>query len=174
MAGEPFYRYADLVGDGTGSKSMNVDGSVTAQVFKLMPREDTTSDYGYDDEHRIEVHKAFFYIEDAGNMFAANFGALAALTNGFTVGHFDANGNLIRCLCDSVPLKTNAAFARVMYDVTFHTFGSGNNMLAARWTLNGAGPAIILNGKEYLGVVINDNLTGLVDFTCQFQGVAYK
>ena len=158
----PFFRFVDSVGDGTGSKTMNVDGSVTPQVFKLAPLAG----------QRLRLERGIFFLEDAGNFTAAGFGAGAALATGVSIEVREASDDSVRVdLTSGVLIKGNAGFSRYCHDVNYFQFGAGDNFLSARWTWSKAGAPLPIGGDGYLAVTISDDLTGLVDFTLAVQGV---
>ena len=155
------YRYLDTDGDGTGTKNANVDGSDPAVEFKITATE------------AISLHRMMVKVEDGGSLSAGTYGALAALSTGVTVKFTDAGGD-ITDLTDGLPIKTNAAWGQLCYDVVFHTFGAGNNFLLVRWTFSKSGKPLILETGDKLSVFVNDDLTGLVSHHFQVQGIKGK
>jgi len=144
-------------GDGTGTVNANVDGG-TPVAFKL------TCPAGV----HYEVARLIVYIEDTGNLLAANYGALGVLTNGVLVEVHDASGNPTGQLGHT--LKSNSHWAKVCHDSSAHDYGSGNNAVSVRWTFQAAGESINLMPSESLVVTIQDDLQGLVEhsFIAQF------
>ena len=156
------YRFADLTGDGTGSKLANVDGSVTPQVFKLAPR---------DGELYLRVERMVVHLADSGSLDSGAYGNNITLTNGITVEkRLASDDSVLQDLTDGIPITTNAHWGRNCYDVDPISFGLGDEAMNVRWTFSKAGKAIEINRTEYLAVVIRDNLTGLSDHTFKFDG----
>jgi len=132
----------------------------TASTFKVTPT------LGRD----LYVHRLIVYIEDVGAPDAAKYGNDITLTNGMTVGLFDAADTLLVDFCDSQPVKTNADWAGFCHDVTLHNFGIGNDPLTVRWTFARSGQPVFVRGTNYFGVKLNDDFSDLVEHKFQVQG----
>lgn len=156
-----FFRYADTNGDGTGLTNANVDGSITPVVFKLEAR---------GDEDGLEVARLIAFVRDTGSFDSGSYGNGVAMTNGITIGVYDANDILLTDILDGKAILTNVDWKRASYDITVSTFGAGSEAMSIRWTFTAAGEPITLRSGRYIGVTINDNLTGLQEHTFQFQG----
>ncbi len=105
-------------------------------------------------------------------MQAEEYGNLgAALTNGITVRLQDSGGTVLD-LTDGLPVKTNAGWGQLCYDVDLKSWGAGNELLLVRWTFERAGQPLRLEGEDSgrLEVVLNDDFTGLLAHTFQVQG----
>ena len=149
----------DTVGDGTGTKNAVGDYSGAVQDFcRVIP-----------DNERMSVYRLVIHIEDTGNFLAGGYGAGAALTNGIHISY--TQGPLVVDFDDGVETKTNAGWSRMAYDVTDHTFGSGNNYLAVRLSFDKMGSPIILGAGDRFNVELNDNLTGIVAHYFTIQGL---
>ena len=161
---DPIYRYLDENGDGTGNKNANVDGSVTPVYFKFNA-----------DGNIHHLVRMIVNIRDSANMSADNYGNILELTNGLTVALYNASDDSVKHdYTAGLPIKSNADWARVCYDVDADTFGSGDDFVAVRWTFIKAGQAVIVNPDTYFAVKIQDNLTGLVNHTFMVQGWTEK
>ncbi len=158
----PFFREADTVGNGSGSMDLTVNGSVSPVTFKLQPIGDQL----------LHLARAIFHIEISGNLRAEFFTATGPLTNGVQLQWW-RDGSLYLDLLGGFPIKTAADISHFCYDVTPIVVGAGNNFWAARWTFAQSGAPIILssNRGDEMRVIINDDLTSLVDFHVNFQGV---
>jgi len=132
------------------SADANVDGSVTPVKFE------------YTSENRYSfIYRLIVYVEDAG-IRAALYGGISALTNGIKVEVIEADGTTVKLdLLDSDTVNSNGEWASVCYDVAFHTFPSGHDAMAVRWTFPRAGSPLILGPGEIFRVTIQDNLTAL-------------
>jgi len=161
-----FFRYADLTGDGTGSKSAAVDGSVTPQILKLMPR---------GAERHLKVHRMIVSVGDVGSFDADKYGNGLVLANGIELGIYSqSDDSLDFDLLDGMPINTNADWAHTCHDLTLHNFGIGNEHMTVRWTFSKAGQPCSIGSEKYLGVVINDDLTGLEHHHFNFQGMEFE
>lgn len=156
------YRFLDTTGDGTGTKNANVDGSSTAVLFKYTPE---TKD-------RTNIHRMIVHIEDTAPFSADEYGNLgAALTNGILVQiRKQADDAVVLDLCDSVPVKTNSQWSRMCYDSSTDSYGSGNDNVKVRWTFTKSGNPLYIQDDEYFCVIVQDNLTGLVEHYFMVQG----
>jgi hypothetical protein len=101
------------------------------------------------------------YIEDAGALTAASYGAVSGLTNGISFKVLDDQDEELDLL-DGVTLKNNAAIAALSADVNHFAPGAGTNYVVARFTYFEAGRGLRLESGDTFRVVIADDLTGLV------------
>jgi hypothetical protein len=145
--------------DGTNNPNANGDYSTTAGEFVIeVPAGET----------KLNLSRVIVYIEDSGTFKAETYGALAALTNGVSLV-IEKNG-VETDLTDSTPIKTNAQWGRLCYDVDVKTWGNGNSATVVRWTFSKSGVDLSLQMGDRVIVRLNDNLTGLIDHTFLFQG----
>ncbi len=81
-------------------------------------------------------------------------------------------GGVVKDLTDGLPIKSNAAWGRVCYDIDISTFGTGDNFVECRWTFAKSGKFLELNGQagEWLEAYLSDDLSGLVSHTFMVQG----
>ena len=96
------------------------------------------------------------------------FGGLNALPNGVVIRLF-TNG-VYQTLTH---WKSNADLKDDMYDVTYSAKApTGQHGLSSRWTFTKGGFVADLDGTtgDYLEVLIQDDLTGLLDFEVKGQG----
>lgn len=165
----PFSEYLKL--DGTGTTSFLIDGSVTNRDFHLAAKE-------YD----IYINTIVFEIADAGATLA-NFGALAALTNGLDFYYFNQKNG--KYLIES-SLKTNYDFIKLAnFDPSY---GTGNaafqltNAISASEAYVGVidledvfglpwGLKLRANSTDRLGFTVKDNITGLDVMTIKVYGI---
>lgn len=158
----PFIRFADTVGDGSGTKNANGDYSGAPEEFFITPPSGQI----------YQIHRLILTIRDTGIFRADRYGALAAaLTNGILVQKKSAAG-VLDDYTDGVPIQTNVDWSRSTYDVAYYDFSAGDNFLSCRWTFRHSGRPVQLRSGERLAVVLNDNLTGLVQHFFSLQGHA--
>lgn len=158
-----FSRYLDTNGIGTGTKNANGDYSTVSDIFYIQPPAGT----------QYEINRMIVEIEDTAGFQAEEYGNLgAALTNGITVREQNGDGTVID-LTDGIPIKTNAGWGALCYDVDLKTWGAGDEVLLVRWTFATAGNPLFLNGDslDRLEVILNDNFTGLVEHYFLVQGI---
>lgn len=157
-----FSRYLDANGNGTGNKDFSADYSSAAEIAYIQP--------GASEVFRVA--RMIVGIEDTSGFSAAEYGNLGGgLTNGVTVRKQSDGGTLID-LTDGLPVKTNASWGMLCYDVDLKTWGVGDELLVVRWTFAKAGQYLRLDGSnnERLEVVLNDDFSGLVAHTFMVQG----
>ncbi len=165
-----FSRYLDVAGDGSGNSVANGDYSSAPEEFFCQPAAGSV----------ILVNRMIISIADAvGSFDAGNYGALAALTNGVQVKVLDDDDNVLMDLTDAVPIKTNAQWGQLCFDVDLKdwgTIGTGDGLLLVRWTFSKAGNPIRLVGDNghRLAVILNDDLQGLTSQLFLIQGVIEK
>jgi hypothetical protein len=112
-------------------------------------------------EH-LSVARLLWSLRDGTIQNADVYGGLgAALTNGIEVYVTDDNGDILYYLTPAEPIKTNAGWNAVCYDVDYHYgFASGDDFIHARWTFTKFGQPLILNPGWSLCVLAQDNFTG--------------
>ncbi len=147
-----FNRFLDTVGDGSGTKNAIGDYSSGTTDFKIAPAAG-------------EVMRLTRLLLTIGDGSLTNYygGLLAALTNGIVVQKRNAGGVLID-LTDNVPIKINAGWGILCYDVAEHQHGgAGDEYLHGRWTFTKAGAPIRLVGDdgEFFTVRMADSMVGL-------------
>jgi hypothetical protein len=153
-----------LVGDGTNQEA-NRNGSVTAVPFYAGPPAGKV----------WEVHRMLITVSDNAVLVADNYGG-ADISGGTGVSvevREGVGGTLLQDLCDGSNVKSFVDWASFCYDVTDHSFGSGDNFLTARWTFAKTGRPIVLDStrNEVIQVTINDNLSVLTGHRFMIQGV---
>lgn len=156
------FRALDATGDGTGATTANGDYSLSAQDFKI------TAPSAY----RYEVERLIVSVYDTAGMQAQEYGNLGAeLTNGIEILVLNASDETILDVTDGRPIVRNSDWGARCYDVDVKSWGSGNEMLVARWTLAKAGAGLLLKQGQSLAVRLNDNFTGLIGHTFEVQGL---
>ena len=145
-------RFLDENGDGTGNINMNVDGSVTPVDFKITCPEGST----------YEINRLILEVQDVGTFDTNAYGNGIALTNGirFLTDRPTRTPREIDYTAQH-PIRTNVDWAAYMYDLELITFGSGNQVMHARYTLTKDGAPIRLGGGESIIIRIQDDLSGL-------------
>ena len=159
-----FSRHLDTVGDGSGTKNAVGNYAITSQDFIIAPSS----------EQIFSVARMLITLEDTSGMQAEEYGNLgAALTNGICIAEYDSAG-LVSKLCDDVPVKTNAGWARLCYDANVLSWGTTptDELLTVRWTFSKFGAPLVLRGDEggKLVVTLNDSFTGLISHYFMVQG----
>ena len=157
MRSQQVFEYLDTVGNGTGSTDGAVDGSGTDVVLKYTAVEET------------QIARMIVHIRDNAAFRASYYGAISGgLTNGILVQVTDASGTID--LCAGVPIKANAGWSRVCYDVSYLDFGAGDNFLGVRWTFAKSGRPLVLEPTDVFSVTIQDDCSTLVEHTFFIQG----
>jgi hypothetical protein len=159
-------RFLDTVGDGSGTKNAIGDYSGAVEEFKIVPGADEI----------FVINRLIAQIRDNGVFSASTYGAIAGgLTNGVVIRLKDSGGTKLD-LCDGLPIKTNAEWARVCYDTQLLTWGAGDSFISVRWTFSRSGTQVWLDNSrgDYLSVDLNDDLTTLESQYFLVQGFNYK
>lgn len=151
-----------LAGAIDGEVNASVDGSVTPQEFKIIP-----ATYGF---KSMKLERMLVQIEDNAVFTSAGYGGVGALANGIHIYHSADNGATETHIDALRPVKSAAHWARLCYDFSIHSFGSGNNFATIRWTFAKTGSPLCLGPGDELVVEINDDLTDLVDHSFIVQG----
>lgn len=144
------------------TQNLNVNGSVTPQVFSVQPV----------DAQKGDIVSVSFSIEDNANMDFETFGALPALTNGCVLRIKKSDG-YYRNIYN---FKTNQDLTVASYlHEFFENNGGGVRGFTSRMIFGGQdqhGVVIRLDAAlgEELQMVVQDDLTGLLKFTVLAQG----
>lgn len=117
------------------------------------------------------IHRIIVYIEDAGAFDAAKYGNAIVLTNGIDlcVTEIDS-GMRVHSLIGGHNVLTNGDWASHCFDCQVLSWGTGNEILVARFTFTKAGSPIILNDSLQLCMTLNDDFSGLVQHHFTIQG----
>ena len=141
--------------------NMAVDGSVTTQIFQIGPT-------GPGSTAITQVTRIMGHILDSTAMDDGKFGGIAALTKGIVLRK---NDGVISNLWNA---KTNADLALICYNFQYSDKAPGGQFgCNFRNTYAGQGAhGVILNllPGEYLELLVQDDLTGLDEFTMMAQG----
>lgn len=159
-------RHLSADGTSSGSKDMAVDGSVTPVKFWF---EAQSSDIS----QNPVIVRLIPYVRDNAALDPADFGGIGGgLTNGVKFYVTDENDVQIVDLLDGLPIKTNAEWSRVMYDVRIDRVGVGDDCLSGRWTFAKfmTGNGLHLSNGEKLVCEVQDDLSSLVDFSVTIEG----
>lgn len=143
------------------TRNMAVDGSVTPVRFNL----------------DVPVGQIFlvtrfvFIIRDSGSMDSGGWGnnGGSPLPNGMTVG-VTLDG--VDIDFTPIPWTSHADLAGVAYDLTYHSWGSGDTFIVMRLTIAKTGTRIRLRGDrgDTFWMQVNDDLEYLVEQRCMCQG----
>lgn len=155
------FRVLDTVGDGTGSTSQNVNGSVTAVEYFVQPPAGTS----------YILKRMNVLVIDANFNVATSYGALAALTNGIKIEVRNING-VVKDFTEQVKIKRSYDYTLLAGGDNTSTGGAGADALRIRWTFARGYDDILLNGdtEDKLVVTIQDDLTGLDEQVMEVQG----
>lgn len=157
-------RLCDTNGDGSGTTNANGDYSGTPDIFYIAPPAGETYDLS-----RIIVS-----MEDTAGMQAQEYGNLGAALGTGVVLRVSDNGGVTNTLTP-FNITTNSQWGALCYDVDVKSWGSGNELLAARFTFAKSGIPLKLDGTkgEKFEVVLSDDLRGLISHYFLVQGIQY-
>jgi hypothetical protein len=143
------------------SHHMNVNGSITTQIFQIGP-------VGLATGISVDITRIMGYIQSGSAMDDSKFGDLAALTNGIVLR---LNNTIITNLWN---VKTNGEIALLCFDASASTRApSGSYGFRFRNTYAGQnkhGVALRLAPTDTLEVLIQDDLSTLQEFDMMAQG----
>jgi len=150
----PFNRFLDADGDGSGSKSCAVNGSVSAVTRKLVA------------DSNIYVESIIIMLADATPMEPGELGDITvSTTNGSELKM--TIGGVTYDLTDGVKLNSNQAIAARAGNVQSGILGTTTNeMLVFKIDL----PDVALNPDDEVQYIVNDDLTGLAAHTVMVAG----
>jgi hypothetical protein len=163
---DSIYQALSTNGDGTGTISQNVDGSITPVLFYIQPP--SNEKYRL---RRMNVHAI-----DANWNNALQYGALgAALANGIKIYVRDDSG-IIKDYTRDMTIKRTHDWALLAGVDSVNIGAATADPLLVRWTFARGASDIIIDGSnnERLIVEIPDDLTGLDEQLCEVQGFRIK
>lgn len=155
------------------------DGLVADGSNDDMVRASADKYYAGPEEGKVwDIHRLIFFCEDATAMQAATFGGITALTNGVIVRttRGGPDGAELVDYTGGHAIKRNGDWAALCYDMNIYgSPGSGNDMMAVRWTFSKSGAPIKLVGakNEKFVMHVQDATTGLVEMHAVIQGYEY-
>ena len=163
MSQKMLYRYLDTNGDGTGDKDAIGNFLFAPIDYYIKP--------GPTEVYAIE--RVIIFIKDNGRMNTGGYGAGGLLENGITC-QIQNDTEVLVDMTDGIPVRANGDWSRLCYDLQNHEWGTGHNVVVARWTLAKTGISGQLDGRQdrnqKLVFRVNDDLRGLVEHTFQVQG----
>lgn len=124
---------------------------------------------------RAYIERLIVHLEDTGSIDADGFGNGAALNRGLKIGvqrpSFGSD-NWDFDLLDGQTIKTNGQWGGVCFDVDVRGWGTGDEVLAVRWTFGRSGQPLELDGgnDECVVVWFDEDLSGLNEHTMMVQG----
>ena len=140
--------------------NMNVDGSVIPSIFEIQVPAG----------QEMDLTRLLVQMVDNTEPDDSRFGGGAALTRGVHIRKNFNNGEEYETLAI---WRQNKDLKEDMFDVSYSSkAGGGNWGVSGRWTLTAAETTVALDGSnnETLEAVIQDDLTGLIDFQIKVQG----
>ena len=140
--------------------NMAVDGSSTNQIYIMKPR-------GVEE---VDVTRIIIEMVHSATGTDILFGGIAALTNGVHLRKNINNGESYQTIAI---WRANKDLKEDMFDVVYGTSAGGSNKsTSGRFTILETGSIINLDAanNEFLELVIQDDLTGLVGFQIKAQG----
>ncbi len=156
------FRFLDTAGNGTGTKNANGNYSVSPNL---------NTEFYYSPTQYTEIHRLIIHITDTTGMQTQDYGNIGSgLTNGYNFSVEDENQNEVIDLCDGTVIKTNGDIGRYCYDVDLKNWGSGDEMLQARWTFTRSGSPIVLEPSWRFTVTLSDDCSGLIEHYFMLQG----
>lgn len=172
---EPFFRFLETIGDGTGDKNAVGDYSVTPQNFLYR--------HPADSDVTCELSRLIVEMGDGGPGGGEGGASISSgygvspdpLVNGIVITLLNPNGSVLRDLTDGIPIKTNADWARFCYNESLLDFkgipGQGPDALQARWDFRETGHGLHLKrGGEFV-IALHDDFSALTAHTFNLQGI---
>ncbi len=163
--GTNFYRFADTVGDGSGTVNAIGTYAAAAEEFILSPPAGKV----------YEVARMLVTVEDAGSFDASKYGNGVVITKGIVITG-QSKGTAIEITDPNELINTNAEWGSYCYDADVKTWGTGNELLLVRWTFSKAGSPIVLDSRaeDFIKITLNDDFDDLVSHHFHFQGEEFS
>lgn len=147
--------YRKLTDDGTATGEKD-----HAQNFSIVNR------FAYientDIRNPMILWRMIVLIKDANGMSADEYGKLGSeLTNGIFLYVKDENDNVVLDITDGVPVKTNAEWGEICYDVGLQDWSAGKDNVLVRFTFANSGSPLVLPPGYKFGVLLQDDFSAL-------------
>ena len=146
-----------------GTDSMVTSGAGSAKTYKYTVPTDKVFDW-----HRTNV----LIIDTA--MDGSKFGGVTSTTSGVQFHVVDSDETVLLHLTDSLEssgVKNNGEFGLLAgVDVNIID-GTPNDTCLVRWTIARAGAPMKLTAGQYIACTVRDDLTGLIRYHTQVQGI---
>lgn len=155
-------RYADTVGDGTGTFQATGNYAGNPTEFKLRAKAT---------EH-LSIERMIVSLRDGTINNNDVYAGAGVLTNGISVYVTDNDGTLLYYLTDpDEPVKRLAEWAHYCYDYnTWAGLAAGEDNAAARWTFAKSGTPVELLPGWSVNVLCEDSLVALTEHKFLMQG----
>ena len=155
-------RFLDTNGDGSGTTSCSVDGSVVPIALKLQPSVSEVA----------EIHHLIIYIDDVGMFNIDDFGGDPALANGLLIQVRDKSTDaVVHDLFDGMSIKSNKDWRRATFDTAISPDMGVNRVMTIKITLTNEGQQLRIGKNHYLAAIVQDDLTVIDDMTIKAVGV---
>lgn len=156
------YQLLTTTGVVDGSIEMNVNGSVTPVNF----------DYIVPEGRSVDVARINIRIGD-GKVVPSKFGDIAELANGLLVQILDTDGSTVlqNFSTDQAAIKKTADFSSLAANDVDISDGTGTQYVYIRWTLERIGRPILMTAGQRFRIIVRDDLTGLIEFRAELQGI---
>jgi len=144
--------------------NMNVDGSVTPQIFRISPANLTIN---------FKITKIIFNIKDNTAMDTSMFGGLATLTNGIVVRKKDGTYKNYFNVKDNGDFLHHCTIVEFIDKAPAGTYGFRAIKKFAGFDNHGVVVELANSTTDELQIIIQDDLTGLTGFECVALGRVY-
>ncbi len=163
--GTNFYRFADTVGDGSGTVNAIGTYAAAAEEFILSPPAGKV----------YEVARMLVTVEDTGALDADKYGNNVVVAKGVVITG-QSKGTAIEITDPNFLINTNAGWGAYCYDADRVPWGVGNELLLVRWTFSKAGGPIVLDSRagDFIKITLNDDFDDLVGHWFHFQGESFS
>lgn len=154
-------RFADTVGDGTGTLQATGNYAGDPTEFKLRAKAT---------EH-LSIERMIVTVEDAGLNNYDVYGGAGVLTNGISVYVTDNDGTLLYYLTDpDAPVKTLGGWAHYCFDAHILDATAGDDHFVSRWTFARSGTPVELLPGWSVNVLCEDSFVALTEHKFLMQG----
>ena len=143
-----------------GSTSLNTDAAGSAVTYS----------YTVPSTRSAHIARCNMVLFDA-DQYPGRFGDQESLTTGCKFVTIGTDGAQAFDFLDGETIKTNADFTFLAGVDNKVDAGVANAARYVRWTIAKAGQALLLRGGEGIGMVVQDDLSDMVDFKILVQGI---
>lgn len=152
-----YTQFFDTIGDGTGSVDMNVDGSVTTQVFRITP----------DADRDIIINQIVLFLSDS-QIQLKRFGFVPELAVGFEIDLIQSGETT-----DVIPFATTNMNLIQFAGGNFGTFdnidAANNDAILVTFDFD-VEIRLVAGSLDEIQARVNDDITGLEEFTALMRG----
>lgn len=121
----------------------------------------------------MRLHRLLVYIQGQGALGSGKYGPIPALTNGVKISYTQSS---VETVLTPIPVATSGQWKMYCFDTDPISFGAGDNLDAARWSLDKSAhsPLLFNETNDSFNITLEDNFSALTLHTFLIQGQYFR